>query len=112
VGNSIIDSNGNIQVVTTAGTSRTGAQGHPSWVTTIYAPTTADNTVRWRNAGLPATASLAAAGGTGGIIIDNIVEPGVMAGASQVYFSTQRNQVCGSSGTGGCAVQASQSALK
>ncbi|HTT19160.1 MAG TPA: hypothetical protein VMG82_09455 [Candidatus Sulfotelmatobacter sp.] len=112
LGNSIIDSNGNIQVVTTAGTSRTVAQGHPAWQTTIYAPTTADNTVRWRNAGLPATASLAAAGGTGGVIIDNIVGSGTMAGASQVYFSTQGNQVCGSSGTGGCAVQASQSALQ
>ena len=112
VGNSIIDSNGHIQVVTTAGTSRTAAQGHPTWVTTIYTPTTADNTVRWRNAGLPATASLAAAGGTGGFIIDNIVGSGVMAGASQVYFSTQGNQVCGSSGTGGCAVQASQSSLQ
>ena len=112
LGNSIIDSNGNIQVVTTAGTSRTVLQGHPTWVTTIYAPTTADNTVRWRNAGLPATASLAAAGGTGGVIVDNIVGSGTMAGASQVYFSTQSNQVCGTTGTGGCAVQASQSALK
>lgn len=112
LGNSIIDSNGNIQVVTTAGTSRTAAQGHPSWVTTIYTPTTADNTVRWRNAGLPATASLAAAGGTSGITIDNIVGSGTLAGASQVYFSTQGNQVCGSGGTGGCAVQASQSTLR
>jgi hypothetical protein len=68
--------------------------------------------VRWRNTGLPATASLAAAGGTGGIIIDNIVGSGTLAGASQVYFSTRSNQVCGSTGTGGCAVQASQSALQ
>ncbi len=106
---SIIDSNGNIQVVTTAGTSKAGA--HPAWATTINT-LTADNTVRWRNTGLPATASLAAAGGTGGIIIDNIVGSGTLAGASQVYFSTQSNQVCGSTGTGGCAVQASQSALQ
>jgi hypothetical protein len=109
--NSIIDSNGNIQVVTTAGTSRTAALGHPAWQTTINA-ITADATVRWRDTGLPATASLAAAGGTGGIIIDNIVGSGTQAGASQVYFSTQGNQVCGSTGTGGCAVQASQSALQ
>jgi hypothetical protein len=106
---SIIDSNGNIQVVTTAGTSKAGA--HPPWATTINS-LTADNNVRWRNTGLPATASLAAAGGTGGIIIDNIVGSGTLAGASQVYFSTQSNQVCGSTGTGGCAVQASQSALQ
>ncbi len=108
-GIAIIDSNGNIQVVTTAGTSKAGA--HPAWATTINTLTT-DNIVRWRNTGLPATASLAAAGGTGGIIIDNIVGSGTLAGASEVYFSTQSNQVCGSTGTGGCAVQASQSALQ
>jgi len=108
-GTAIIDSNGNIQVVTTPGTSK--AAPHPTWQTTIYAPTTADGTVRWRNAGLPATASLASAGGSGGIIIDNIVGSGTLAGASQIYFSTQSNQACGSGGTGGCAVQASQSAL-
>lgn len=111
-GNSIIDSNGNIEVVVTGGTSRTAAQGHPTWQTTIYAPVTADNTVRWRNGGLPATASIAAAGGTGGIIIDNTVATGTLAGASQIYFSTQSNQTCGTSGTGGCAVQASQTGLQ
>ena len=107
----IIDTNGNVQVVTTAGTSRTAALGHPAWQTTINA-TTADAAVRWRNTGKPATASLAAAGGTGGIIIDNIVGSGTLGGASQVYFSTQSNQACGSTGTGGCAVQASQSGLQ
>jgi hypothetical protein len=104
----IIDSDGNIQVVTNGGTSKTGA--HPTWNTTINGNTT-DAGVIWRNTGKPATASLAAAGGTGGIIIDNIVGSGTLAGASQVYFSTQSNQLCGSGGTGGCAVQASQSAL-
>ena len=108
-GTAIIDSNGNIQVVVTAGTSKAGA--HPTWRTTINL-NTADNTVTWRNTGKPATASLAAAGGTGGIIIDNIVGSGTLAGASQIYFSTQSNQVCGSTGTGGCAVQASQSSLQ
>jgi hypothetical protein len=108
----IIDSNGNVQVVTAAGTSRTVAQGHPTWATTINTNTADAGTLRWRNTGLPATASLAAAGGTGGIIIDNIVGSGTLGGASQVYFSTQSNQACGSTGTGGCAVQASQSALQ
>ena len=103
----LIDTNGNVQVVTTAGTSRTVAQGHPVWATTINT-ITADASVRWRNTGKPATASLAAAGGTGGIIIDNVATFG---GASQIYFSTQSNQLCGSGGTGGCAVQASQSGL-
>lgn len=105
----IVDSNNNIQVVTTAGTSKAGA--HPVWATTIFT-TTADNTVRWRNLGAVATASIAATGGTSGMIIDNTVSSGTMAGASQVYFSTQGNQTCGTSGTGGCAVQASQSALQ
>jgi hypothetical protein len=104
--NSIIDSNGNIQVVTNGGTSKTGA--HPTWNTTINGATT-DAGVNWRNTGKPATASLAAAGGTGGIIIDNVV--GTPAGASQIYFSTQSIQLCGSGGTGRCAVQASQSGL-
>jgi hypothetical protein len=52
------------------------------------------------------------AGGTSGIIIDNFVSALTEPGASQVYFSTLSDQPCGTSGTGGCAVQASQSALK
>jgi len=108
---SIIDTNGNIQVVTTPGTSRTAAQGHPTWATSP-SNITNDRAVRWSNAGLPATASLPASGGSGGIIVDNIVGSGTMAGASQIYFSTQSNQACGTTGTGGCAVQASQSGLQ
>lgn len=107
----ILDSNGNVEIVTTAGTSRTAAQGHPTWSATVQGQT-ADNTVRWRNVGPLATFSLAAAGGTSGIIMDNTVSAGTLAGASTVYYSTQSNQVCGTSGTGGCAVQASQSALQ
>jgi hypothetical protein len=62
-----------------------------------------------------ATAGLAAAGGTSGIIIDNMVVSGTLAGASQIYYSTLAGQACAGngstgSGTGGCAVQASQSA--
>ena len=108
---SIIDSNGNVEVVIIAGTSRTVLQGPPTWSLTVNGPTN-DNTARWRNVGKPATASLAATGGSGGIIIDNIVGSGTMPGASQIYFSTQSNQTCGSTGTGGCAVQASQSGLQ
>ena len=62
--------------------------------------------------GTLATVSLAATGGTSGIIMDNTVGSGTLAGASEVYFSTQGNQTCGTTGTGGCAVQASQSALQ
>ncbi|MGC2367327.1 MAG: hypothetical protein WA555_20155 [Candidatus Sulfotelmatobacter sp.] len=75
--------------------------------------TTTDGTVTWTNVGAIGTAALPAAGGTSGIIIDNIVGSGTLAGASQVYFSTLSDQTCATSGgSGGCAVQASQSALK
>jgi hypothetical protein len=48
-------------------------------------------------------------GGTSGIIIDNSSSAG---GASQVYFTPLSDQTCTTSGgTGGCAIQASQSAL-
>jgi hypothetical protein len=105
----IVDSNNNIELCTTAGTSRTKAQGPPTWSTTVDGATT-DGTAHWHMEGAIATASLAAAGGTSGIIIDNV---STMTGASQVYFTTQSNQTCTTSGgSGGCAVQASQSALK
>ena len=61
--------------------------------------------------GAAPSAGLATTGGTSGIIIDNTSPT---AGASQVYFSTESNGTCSTSGTlssGGCAVQASQSAL-
>lgn len=58
--------------------------------------------------------ALQAAGGTGGIIIDN---SGSGTGESQVYFGSLSNESCAGngttgSGTGSCAVQASQSALQ
>jgi hypothetical protein len=103
----IVDSNGNVEVVSTAGTSGPAA---PIWKTTAGANTT-DGTVTWVNAGVLPSAALASAGGTSGIIIDNFVN--TLAGASQVYFSTLSNQTCSTSGTtGGCAMQASQSTLK
>jgi hypothetical protein len=111
-GTEILDSNGNVEWVRTAGTSRTTAQGPPTWSLTI-AGTTADGTVSWRMVGPVATFSAAATGGTSGIIMDNDVGTSTLAGASQVYFSTQGNQTCATSGgSGGCAVQASQSALQ
>jgi hypothetical protein len=59
-----------------------------------------------------ATAGLAAAGGSSGVIMDNI---STTTGASQIYFSSLSNETCAGngttgSGTGGCAVQASQAA--
>jgi hypothetical protein len=103
----ILDSNGNLEIASTAGTSGANA---PIWKTTAGATTT-DGTVTWTNIGVLPSAALAAAGGTSGIIIDNFVN--TPSGASQVYFSTLSNQTCTTSGTtGGCAVQASQSTLQ
>jgi hypothetical protein len=51
-----------------------------------------------------------ATGGTGGIIVDNSVGSGTVPGASQIYFTTLEAALCGPSGIGLCAVQASQSA--
>jgi hypothetical protein len=102
----IVDSNGNIEAVTTAGL--TGGST-PSWNATVGASTT-DGTVTWINAGASLISTLPATGGTSGIIIDNVLS-GTLAGTSQVYFSTLSDQVCGTSGTGGCAVQASQPGL-
>ena len=105
----IIDSNGNVEIVTVAGTS---GGTTPAWHT-VPGATITDGAVAWINGGVSPYAALAAAGGTSGIIIDNVVGTGTLTGASQVYFSTLSNQTCTTSGTtGGCAVQASQSALK
>jgi hypothetical protein len=108
----ILDGNGNVEIVIVLGTSGTTA---PTWNTTVGG-NTQDPVgslpgvgVTWVNAGRWPNASLTAAGGTGGIIIDNT---SAFAGASQVYFFTLGNQTCTTSGgTGGCAMQASQSAL-
>lgn len=64
----ILDSNGNIQMATTAGTSNSSA---PTWNTTPGA-TTSDHTVTWTNVGLPANLAAAATGGTSAIVIDNV----------------------------------------
>jgi hypothetical protein len=111
VGARILDSNGNVQVVKTTVAPHLSGGSPPSWNTTLGG-LTSDNNITWVNAGTPPTKALSAAGGTSGIIIDNTVSPGTL-GTSQVYFSTQADQTCiTSGGTGGCAVQASQSDLQ
>ena len=104
----ILSASNNLQLVTTSGTS---GNLPPAWSTTP-GTTTVDNTVTWKNLGVIATSALAAAGGASGIVIDNTVGSETLAGASQIYFSTLSDQSCGAFGTGGCAVQASQSALE
>jgi len=106
----IWDSNGNVELQTKGPNAVSGATA-PAWSTTIGGSTIeGGGGPHWTNLGPIATYGLKAAGGTGGIIIDNTVT-GALAG-SQIYFSTLSNQVCGTSGTGGCAVQASQSKLQ
>lgn len=108
VGTLILDSNGNIErCIASFGPSGSSV---PIWNTTPGL-VTSDFDVVWENLGVPATAALAAAGGTSGIIIDNIVGSGTEVGASDIYFSTL-NGGCGTSSTDGCAVQASQAALQ
>jgi hypothetical protein len=56
----------------------------------------------------------AVAGGASGIVIDNTVGSGTLTGASQIYFTPLATTNCTTStgnGIGGCAIQASQSAL-
>jgi hypothetical protein len=106
----IADTNGNVQVSTTNPPGALTGASQPVWNTTPGG-TTPDNQVVWTNAGPVATFALASTGGTSGIISDNTVAPGTLAGASQVYFTTLADQSC-TGGTGGCAVQASQPALQ
>jgi hypothetical protein len=112
----VLDSNGYVEVNTKVGNTRSNSSP-PAW--NIAAPIIGNATTEtgggphWVNVGRPATHSLAAAGGTSGISIDNTVGSGTLAGASQIYFSTRSNQTCATSGgTGGCAIQASQAALQ
>ena len=105
-GSSILDSNNNLE----CGTVNNGQSGatQPMWNTTLGG-TTLDAGQTWRNVGPPSSHSLFSAGGTSGVILDNVVGSGTLAGASQIYFSTLGTTGCGAGN--GCAVQASQAAL-
>ncbi|HET6142775.1 MAG TPA: hypothetical protein VFE02_04655 [Candidatus Acidoferrales bacterium] len=65
------------------------------------------------NTGSATSATATETGGTSGIVVDNTAATG---GASQVYFTPLSNQACVGAGglgtgTGGCAIQASQAGL-
>ncbi len=108
-GTKIVDTNRNIELVTTAGTSDVG----PPLFNVLAGGTTTDNTVIWTNLGQIPTSSAEESNGTSGIIVDNTVGPGTIPGASQIYFFTLGNQTCGASiFASRCAIQASQSALQ
>ena len=110
----ILDVNNNIELVTayTTHTATCTSGGTLPTFNPTPGMTTTDGTCIWTNLGGLATAAMAAAGGTSGIIIDNTVGSGTLAGASQVYFSTLSGGCGGTHNADGCAVQASQSALQ
>lgn len=63
----------------------------------------------WSTASPATNATAAETGGTSGIVVDG---SSTFTGASQIYFTPLANQTCTTStGTGGCAIQASQSGL-
>lgn len=105
----ILDSNGNVEIATVMTGVGTSGALTPSWSTSAGSMLT-DGTEIWVNAGAWPNAAVASASGAGGVIIDN---SNALTGASQVYFFTLGNQLCiTSTGTGACAMQASQSTLK
>jgi len=108
----IVDTRGNVQVNTRNATTTSGAST-PNWSNTVGGVTNEPGGPHWINVGALATNNSLVAGGTSGIGYDNTVSSSTLLGASQIYFSTLSNQNCATSGgTGGCAVQASQSALQ
>jgi len=112
LGTKILDTNGEVEVATSIFIPGLSGPIVPTF-NTAPGGTTVDGTILWTNVGAPATAAAAEAGGTSGIIIDNVVNVGTLVGASQIYFSTLSNGTCSTSGgTGGCAVQASQAGLQ
>jgi len=107
IGFPILDAHGNLEAPTV--TAMTGST-QPSWPLTI-GTTTNDGGQIWINVGPVDAFSLKILGGTSGIVVDNTVLPGTLAGASQVYFSPLGTGF-GTCGAGnGCAVQASQAGL-
>lgn len=92
------------------GVSAAGSQNGCSGTTGANGCVYSFNATAALNAGATATAGLAATGGSSGLIVDNIGAAG--STVANVYFSTLADQTCGTSGTGGCAVQASQDALR
>ncbi len=108
-GTPIIDSNGNRQLTLNSGVH--SGVFPPIWNTTIGG-VTFDSGLMWRNGGPMANFGMAVTGGTSGIVVDNVVPTGTLAGGSQVYFSPLSLGFGACGATNGCAVQASQAALK
>jgi hypothetical protein len=108
-GGTILDTHGNLEVMfSTTGTTGTS---QPSWPLGVGSETI-DGSANWVNVGPLDSFFLTVPGGTSGIVVDNTVPTGTLAGGSEVYFSplTLGFGTCGAGN--GCAVQASQAALK
>jgi hypothetical protein len=109
VGFSVFDPNGNIEAATVD--AAMGGSAQPNWPLNIGSKTV-DGAQVWVNVGPVDVASLPVLGGTSGIVVDNTVPTATLAGGSQIYFSPL-GMGFGTCGAGnGCAVQASQAALK
>ena len=78
----IVDSNGNVEWMKAGGTSKAGTA--PPWSAAVNGATV-DGTVNWVNLGAIASFSLATAGGTSGVIMDNTV---VGRGLAGLFFNT------------------------
>ena len=109
-GQTILDSNFNLEIVTAITGDDLSGTTQPTWPTTVGGTVT-DHHVTWANDG-PGNANLAVSGGASGAIMDNTVGAGTLSGASQVYFSPLLNGTCGAFSSVGCAVQASQQGLQ
>ncbi len=104
----ILDPNGNIEVEEFS--SALSGTTQPIWPLAIGGHAS-DDAASWTNVGPPDGFVLTVTGGTSGIVIDNTVPTGTLAGGSQIYFSPV-GLGFGTCGAGnGCAVQASQSQL-
>jgi hypothetical protein len=107
-GSAVLDANGNVETEQFA--NATSGATQPVWPTTIGG-FVSDNGAGWRNVGPPDNFVLTVTGGTSGMVVDNTVTIGTLAGGSQVYF-TPLGMGFSTCGAGhGCAVQASQSGL-
>jgi hypothetical protein len=108
-GSAVLDTHGNVETELFA--NATSGATQPVWPTTIGG-FVSDNGAGWRNVGPPDNFVLTVTGGTSGMVVDNTVTIGTLAGGSQVYFTPLGLgfSTCGAGN--GCAVQASQAGLK
>lgn len=112
VGQIILDSNFNIEQVTSAGTSGAGPSP-PTW-STGFQTTTSDSGVVWTNEGVLVGSGIGAEpGGTSGIVVDNVSTSGQ---ASSLYYSNlSGSTTCGTAGGNNvtaCAVKRTQAGLQ